>query len=249
MLVVDDDDDARNLLCTTLERLGLEVMTATSGLEALARVRSERPAVMLLDILLGDMSGWDVLTLLRADPVHVDLPVILCTVTDPDHRTASLGVIEHLTKPIDRDRLSSLVRRFTASDGPSRVLVVDDDDHYREQLAMVLRREGHRVRMASGGEQALQQMRQETPELVLLDLLMPGMDGLAVIAAMRSDPRLACTQVVLVTAADVPADLLDQVNRRAIMLMRKGEADLNHIAARARELVERVGRPAEGQGE
>ena len=92
--------------------MACDVITASSGIEALALVRSERPAVMLLDILLGDMSGWDVLTILRADPLHADLPVILCTVTDPDHRTASLGVIEHLTKPIDRDQLTNLVRRF-----------------------------------------------------------------------------------------------------------------------------------------
>ena len=91
VLVVDDDDDALALLCAALERIDLHVITARSGVEALAAVRRERPAVMLLDILLGDMSGWDVLTILRADPLHVDLPVILCTVTDPDHRTALPG--------------------------------------------------------------------------------------------------------------------------------------------------------------
>lgn len=240
VLVVDDDDDALDVLRAMLERIGLEVVTARSGVEALATVRSVRPAVMLLDILLGDMSGWDVLTILRADPMHVDLPVILCTVTDRDHRVGSLGVIEHLTKPIDRDHLTGLVRRFTRVDGPSAVLVVDDDDHYREQLAMVLRRESHRVRMAADGVQALQQMRREKPELVLLDLLMPGMDGLAVIAAMRADPQLADIQVVLLTAADVPADMLRQLNDRAITLMRKGEVDLDHIAQRVRALVDRI---------
>lgn len=240
VLVVDDDEDALELMRSMLERIGLHVVTARSGVEALATVRKIRPSVVLLDILLGDMSGWDVLTVLRADPMHVDLPVILCTVTDRDHRIGSLGVIEHLTKPIDRDHLIGLVRRFARADGPSAVLVVDDDDHYREQLAMVLRRESHRVRMAADGEQALQQMRREKPELVLLDLLMPGMDGLAVIAAMRADASLADIQVVLLTAADVSADMLRQLNDRAITLMRKGEVDLDHIAQRVRELVDRI---------
>ena len=245
VLVVDDDRDARDLLQGALTRHGLNVITASSGIDALQRVRSERPAVMLLDILLGDMSGWDVLTILRADPMHADLPVILCTVTDPDHRTASLGVIEHLTKPIDRDHLATLVRRFVGTDETATVLVVDDDDDYREQLAMVLRRGGHRVRMAPNGHQALQQMRQETPDLVLLDLVMPGMDGLGVIDQMQQDPALACIQVVLVTAADVGADILRQLNERAVTLMHKDQVDLEQIARKATELVDRVERSAD----
>ncbi len=242
VLVVDDDDSARKLLCRTLERDGLHTISAASGLEALAMVRSERPAVMLLDILLGDMSGWDVLTVLRADPAHADLPVILCTVTDPDHRTSTLGVIEHLTKPIDRDHLRTLVRRFVGTDAPMTVMLVDDDDHYREQLALVLRREGHRVLLASSGEIALYQMRQQAPDLVLLDLIMPGMDGLSVIAAMRSETALAGIQVVLLTAAEVPRAVLDQLNERAITLVRKGESDLEQIVLKARDLIARVER-------
>lgn len=242
VLVADDDEVARNLLCTTLERAGLNTITAASGLQALAMVRSERPAVMLLDILLGDMSGWDVLTLLRADPLHANLPVILCTVTDPDHRTATLGVIEHLTKPIDRDHLSTLVRRFVGTDQPATVMLVDDDDDYREQLAWVLRHDGHRVRMAPGGESALVQMRQQAPELVLLDLIMPGMDGLAVIAAMRGDPALAGIQVVLLTAADVSSELIDRLNQRAVTMLHKSEIDLQQIVLKARDLIARVQR-------
>jgi PAS domain S-box-containing protein len=242
VLVVDDDPSARSVLQMTLEREGMRVMSAACGVEALAMVRKERPAVMLLDILLGDMSGWDVLAILRADPAHADLPVILCTITDPDHRTTTLSVVEHLTKPIDRDHLISLVRRFVADEGPATVMVVDDDADYREQLAMVLRREGHRVRLVPGGAIALEQMRQDAPDLVLLDLLMPGLDGLAVLVAMRSDPALARIQVVLLTAADVPKEVLRQLNERAVMLVRKGDADLDQITQKARELVERVQR-------
>lgn len=240
VLVADDDHDARRLLAGALERHGLRVVTACSGVEALQRVRDEQPAVMLLDILLGDMSGWDVLAALRADPLYADLPVILCTVTDPDHRTAALGVVEHMTKPVDRDQLVRLVRRFVLPGPQSSVLVVDDDDHYREQLAMVLRRSGCRVRMAGDGPLALASMEQDPPDLVLLDLVMPGMDGLEVIAAMQERPGLACVQVVLVTAADVPAHLLQKLNERAVTLVSKGEVSLDCIARRARELLDRV---------
>lgn len=249
VLVVDDDEDARWLLASALERHGLQVITASSGAEALQQVRRERPAVMLLDILLGDMSGWDVLAALRADPQYADLPVILCTVTDPDHRTASLGVVEHLTKPVDRDQLVSLVGRFVVAGQPSSVLVVDDDDHYREQLAMVLRRAGCRVRMAANGRQALAHMEQEPPDLVLLDLVMPLMDGLAVIGAMQERPALAAVQVVLVTAADVPVHTLQKLNERAVTLVQKAEVGLDHIARRARDLLERVQRTSRAGGD
>lgn len=240
VLVADDDEDARRLLIGALERHGLPVITACSGAEALQQVRSQRPAVMLLDILLGDMSGWDVLAALRADPLYANLPVILCTVTDPDHRTAALGVVEHMTKPVDRDQLVRLVKRFVRSGPQSNVLVVDDDDHYREQLAMVLRRAGCRVRMAANGQQALMHMEQEPPDLVLLDLVMPVMDGLEVIGAMQGHPLLAHVQVVLVTAADVPQHTVQKLNESAVMLVSKAEVGLDCIARRARDLLDRV---------
>ncbi len=240
-LVVDDDADARDLLRSLLERDGVHVITAASGAEALVLARRERPAVMVLDILLGDMSGWDVLTVLRADPDHADLPVILCTITDPDHRTVSLGVIEHLTKPIDRDQLKKLVRRFVGTEQPVEVLVVDDDDVYREQMALALRHEGHRVRMASSGELALQQMRQQAPDLLLLDLVMPGIDGLAVIATMRDERALAEIPVVLITAADVPLATIEQLYNRAILLVRKDASDLAGVARRVGCLFAQLG--------
>ncbi|AND70939.1 histidine kinase [Dyella thiooxydans] len=248
VLVADDDEDARRLLIGALERHGLPVITACSGAEALQQVRSQRPAVMLLDILLGDMSGWDVLAALRADPLYANLPVILCTVTDPDHRTAALGVVEHMTKPVDRDQLVRLVKRFVRSGPQSNVLVVDDDDHYREQLAMVLRRAGCRVRMAANGQQALAHMEQEPPDLVLLDLVMPVMDGLEVIGAMQGHPLLAHVQVVLVTAADVPQHTVQKLNESAVLLVSKAEVGLDCIARKARDLLDRVESEARDAG-
>ena len=135
------------------------------------------------------------------------------------------------------------MRRFAATEGPSSVLVVDDDAVYREQLAIVLRRAGHRVQVAADGAQALQQMRRDPPGLVLLDLIMPGMDGLEVITAMRSDPALVDIQVVLVTAADVPDEVIRRLNERAVTLVSKHATDLDHIAARVHELLERAARP------
>ncbi|HKT29596.1 response regulator [Dyella sp.] len=227
VLVVDDDEDACELVRNALERDGINVVSASSGEQALALTRSLRPAVMVLDILLGDMTGWDVLAAIRADPDHAELPVILCTVTDPDQRTGVLGVVEHLTKPFDREHLSHLVQRFVGNASSSSLLVVDDDDFYRDSIANMLRQAGHQVDTAPNGEHALSIMRNRPPDLLLLDMVMPGMDGLAVIEAMRTDPMLAPVPIMLVTAADISPEISRNLYERAVMLVRKDAP--NHV--------------------
>src|SRR5581483_8826187 len=191
-------------------------------------------------ILLGDMTGWDVLAAIRADPDHAELPVILCTVTDPDQRTGVLGVVEHLTKPFDRDHLSHLVQRFVGAARSSSLLVVDDDDFYRDSIANVLRQAGHQVDTAPNGEQALDMMRSHPPDLLLLDMVMPGMDGLAVIEAMRVEPTLAPVPIMLVTAADITPEISRSLYERAVLLVRKGESDLADVIQRVHQLLDRL---------
>jgi PAS domain S-box-containing protein len=249
VLVVDDDPDACTLIRNALERDGISVVTASSGEQALALTRSERPAVMVLDVLLGDMTGWDVLAAVRADPEHAELPVIVCTVTDPEQRTGLLGVVEHLTKPFDRAHLSRLVQRLVGSAKSSQVLVVDDDDLYREKLAVALRQEGHWVDTANDGAPALASMRDCLPDLVLLDLVMPGMDGLTVIEAMRADPKLAPVPIVLVTAADITPEMNRRLCERAVLLVRKGEGDLDSVIHCVHRLLDPLRAPMVATGQ
>jgi PAS domain S-box-containing protein len=243
VLVVDDDVDACELIRHALERDGINVISASSGEQALSLTRSTRPAVMVLDILLGDMTGWDVLAAVRADPEHAELPVIVCTVTDPEQRTSLLGVVEHLTKPFDRAHLSRLVQRLVGSAKSSQLLVVDDDELYREKLAAALRQEGHRVDTAHDGERALAVMRENVPDLLLLDLVMPGMDGMTVIEAMRAEPVLATVPIVLVTAADITPDMSRRLYERAVLLVRKGEDDLADVVHYVHRLLDPLREP------
>ncbi|GLQ49877.1 response regulator [Dyella flava] len=243
VLVVDDDSDACELVRNALERNGINVVSASSGREALALTRSLRPAVMVLDIMLGDMTGWDVLAALRADPEHAELPVILCTVTDPEQRTGVLGVIEHLTKPFDRDHLTRLVQRFVGKVKRGRLLVVDDDDFYRNKIAAELREEGYQVETAPNGQHALSVMREQAPDLLLLDMVMPGMDGVAVVEAMRAEQALALVPIMLVTAADITPEMSRTLYERAALLVRKGEADLTDVVRQVHHLLDRLQLP------
>jgi CheY-like chemotaxis protein len=136
------------------------------------------------------------------------------------------------------------VQRFVGDGTASSLLVVDDDDFYRDSIASVLRQAGHQVETAPNGEHALRMMRQRAPDLLLLDMVMPGMDGLEVIEAMRTDPALAPVPIMLVTAADVTPEISRRLYERAVMLIRKGEADITDVVQHVHQLLERLQIPA-----
>ncbi|HEX7110961.1 MAG TPA: response regulator [Mizugakiibacter sp.] len=234
IVVADDEPDARMLIAGALQREGFEVLAARSGAETLALVRQAQPALLVLDILLGDMSGWDVLAAVRADQATRHLPVILCTITDADQRAASLGVVEHLTKPFDRERLLGLARQFVQPKSEPHVIVADDDAEFRNQISRRLQTEGWRVREAHDGVEALAALRRQPPDLLLLDLMMPRMDGMAVLAAMRQDPLLDRVPVILVSAADLSPEQVEALDRRAVEFVRKCGSDFETMLTRVR---------------
>ncbi|GAP65200.1 PAS domain S-box [Mizugakiibacter sediminis] len=234
IVVADDEPDARMLIAGALQREGFEVRAAGSGAETLALVRQARPALLVLDILLGDMSGWDVLTAVRADPATRHLPVIVCTITDADRRAASLGVVEHMIKPFDREHLLALARRFVRPKHAPHVVVADDDAEFRGQIVRRLQTEGWRVREAPDGLETLAALRRQPPDLLLLDLMMPNLDGMAVLEAMREDPRLDRIPVILVSAAELSPEQVRALNRRAVEFVRKCGGDLETMLARVR---------------
>ncbi|MCE5233699.1 MAG: response regulator [Mizugakiibacter sp.] len=248
IVVADDDPNALLLAVTTLERAGFRVQPARSGAEALAAVREVRPALLVLDILLGDMSGWDVLAALRADAEFRDVPVIVCTITDADQRGVSLGVVEHLTKPFERERLLALARRFAQRvDGP-RAIVADDDPDFRYQIARRLRAEGWQVDEARDGVEALAALRHRPAELMLLDLMMPNMDGIAVLETMHADARLRDVPVILVSAAELSPDVVRMLDGRATELMRKSGGDIEAMLVRVRSTLAALGASPTGEG-
>ena len=185
VLVVDDDASARDLLQRFLNREGYHVETASNGLEALAAVKRIRPLVITLDVMMPGMDGWSVLTKLKEDTLAADIPVIMLTIVDDKHFGHALGAMEYLNKPVDRDRLASVIRKLHQKTGPGEVLVVDDDPDVREMLTRALQRHGWGAATAVDGRTALDALAAKKPDLILLDLMMPGMDGFEFVAEMR----------------------------------------------------------------
>ena len=149
ILVIDDDQTVCELMARYLEREGFVVRTATGGREGLQLARELHPAAITLDINMPDLDGWTVLAAMKGDPQLADIPVVLVTIEDNRSRGYSLGATEYMTKPIDRDRLISLLQGIS---GPvaRRVLLVDDDEIMRESVRRVLEQEKWEV---TGAEQ------------------------------------------------------------------------------------------------
>jgi CheY-like chemotaxis protein len=200
-LVVDDEPDIANLIRRYLERAGYQVRVARDGAEALRLARTEQPDLVTLDIMLPDVDGLTVLERLKSDPATAAVPVMLLSIVPDEGQGKLLGAVDYLAKPIQRRVLLARVRRILADDRPRLVLVADDDADTRGFLAGRLRRVGYQVVEAADGAEAVALAKQEQPGLVLMDIRMPGMDGIAALQALRAAPETRHLPVVMMTAS------------------------------------------------
>jgi CheY-like chemotaxis protein len=203
VLVIDDDATVRDLMRRYLSREGFDVITASGGQEGLEFARKMHPSVITLDVFMPDLDGWSVLQAIKQDAELNGIPVIMMTISDEKQKGFTLGASGYLTKPVDRAQLSQLLGRFKTSAGIPRVLVVEDDLNAREMMRLLLIGEGWSVSVATNGREALDRLGTERPNLVLLDLMMPEMDGFEFLVEFRKDPKFVTTPVIVVTAADL----------------------------------------------
>jgi len=237
VLVVDDDATARELIAEHIKAEGLPVVTAASGLEGLKLAKHLRPIAITLDVMMPDLDGWSVLAALRQDTELADIPVIMVTILDEQRRAASLGAAGYLTKPIDRDRLRRIMGRFRTPARATRVLLVEDDADQRERLRAWLEGQHWLVQEAANGREALACLQADRPDVILLDLMMPEMDGFAVVAALQKEPRWRDVPVIVITARDLDAQDRARLNSGVQSVLVKE-------AFRPAELVERIRRLA-----
>jgi signal transduction histidine kinase/CheY-like chemotaxis protein len=242
ILVVDDDQMVRDLMQRFLEREGFSVATASGGREGLRLAREIRPAAITLDVMMPDLDGWTVLAAIKGDPELAEIPVVLASIVDERSRGYALGAVDYMLKPIDRERLVHVLRGLCTY-GSRRVLVVDDDDALRANVARALANDGWRVLEAADGREALDMLEDARPDVILLDLMMPGMTGFEFLAELRSREEWRGTAVVVITAKD----LTDEDKRRldggvAHILQKSATTPAELLAELRRTLAEHVGR-------
>jgi signal transduction histidine kinase/DNA-binding response OmpR family regulator len=206
VLVVDDERPTRDLITRGLEKEGFRMIAAATGEEALRLARERKPDVISLDVLMPGMDGWTVLRSLKADPLTASIPVVMVSMLEDRDLGHALGAADYLTKPFDRQKLVAALRRYRR-DGASRpVLVVEDDGPTREVIKRTLERDGWAVTEAENGRRGLQSLARQVPDLILLDLMMPEMDGFEFVAELRKSDSGRRIPVVVVTAKDLSED-------------------------------------------
>ena len=221
VLIVDDDPAAQELLRRFMEREGYHPVSASSGSHALQIVKEVHPVAITLDVMMPGMDGWAVLSSLKNDPETADIPVIIVSIVDDKNLGYALGAAEYLTKPIDRERFSKVLDRYRCTAGNCPVLLVEDDPAVRQTLRSVLERHGWRVSEAGNGAIALEIMANEAPELILLDLIMPEMDGFEFAEHMRKNEQWRSIPVIIITSKDLTADEISRLNGNVERILRK----------------------------
>ena len=237
VLVIDDDAIARELIADHLKAEGFSVATAAGGLEGLKLAKELRPTAITLDVMMPDLDGWSVLATLRQDAELADIPVIMITIVDEHRRGIALGAAGYLTKPIDRERLHRLVNRFRAQVPPTRVLVVEDDAVQRERMRGWLEGPQWTVREAENGREALKRIQENKPDVILLDLMMPEMDGFAVVAALQKEASWRDIPVIVITSLDLDAKDRARLNSGVQSVLVKERFQPADLVERIRRLV------------
>jgi signal transduction histidine kinase/DNA-binding response OmpR family regulator len=245
VLVIDDDSAARELIERSLRSEGIRVAAAADGTEGLRLARALRPDVITLDVLMPGLDGWAVLAALKADAELADVPVILLSVLDERHLGHAQGAADYMSKPIKRQRLVGVVRKHIHRNGPApRVLVVEDDASTRELVRRTLAHEGWKVREAADGRAGLGCVAEDPPELILLDLMLPGIDGFELVAELQRHAEWRDIPVVVITAKDLTPGERERLNGCVERVLRKGTYSRDELVAEIRAQLARRHAPA-----
>ncbi len=237
VVVIEDDPSSAELVGVHLTAAGLRTVAVRTGEEGLAAIRALRPTAVVLDIHLPGMDGWDVLSVLKGDPKLASIPVVIVSVLPERGRGFALGASDYLVKPVSKEGLLGAVWRAVAervdqSSSRRDIVVIDDDPAALELVRATLEPHGWTVTTCAGGAEAISVIRSLRPSVVLVDLLMPDIDGFAVIDALHADPRTTAIPVVVLTAKSLTAQDRRRLKGRIEFVASKGELDLSWLADR-----------------
>ncbi|GAB4364398.1 MAG: hypothetical protein Kow00121_00010 [Elainellaceae cyanobacterium] len=222
ILVIDDDPAVLDLTQRFLSREGFNVIAAMDGQEGLRLAREQSPDVILLDVRMPNLNGWEVLSRLKSDPELANIPVVMVTIEDDQSLGCALGATDYLLKPVDYDRLLALLQPYRIASSTPSVLVVEDNADNREMICRQLIKAGWHVLEAENGIRALEVMQTEQPGVILLDLMMPDMDGFEFIRELRQHPQWRSLPVIVLTAKDLTLEERQWLDSQTQRIYQKG---------------------------
>ena len=221
ILAIDDHPEAIALLREILEDAGYQLLAATDGAQGLQMAREQMPLAITLDIMMPNKDGWQVLHALKDDPQTRDIPVILVTVVDQKALGYRLGATDYLLKPLNADDLLTSLSRIKSREQKPRLLVVDDDPNIQEMIAQLLEDSDYQIQAVADGAQAVAAVQAEPPDIILLDLLMPHLDGFGVIEALRQHPETRDIPIVILTAKSLSTEEEESLAQRIHKVIQK----------------------------
>jgi signal transduction histidine kinase/DNA-binding response OmpR family regulator len=237
VLVIDDDPIVHDLLTRLLVKEGLQVVSAFNGAEGIRLAEKVRPAAITLDVMMPGLDGWAVLTALKGNPDLAEIPIIVVTITDDKNMGYALGAADYLTKPIEPARLTAILKKYTSLAQKASVLVVDDDPDMRDITARLLTKSGCDVQVAENGRVALDLLALQTPSLIVLDLMMPELDGFDFLIALRREPAWQSIPVVVVTAKEITDEDRHRLNGSVKRILQKRGSHRDDLLAAVKDQV------------
>ncbi len=240
ILVIDDDPTIHDIIERFLSKQGFKVKTASSGAEGIRIAKEIRPNAITLDVMMPGMDGWAVLTKLKADPEIADIPVIMMSIVDDKNLGYALGASDYVLKPIERQQLISVLQKYELDRGADLIMVVEDDVSTREMMRRQLEKANWHVIEAENGRKALEMMTKNLPGAIVLDLMMPEMDGFEFVHRLRQKEEWRSIPVIVVTAKELTKADRQKLNGYVESIFQKGCYDrktllgeLNHLLSEA----------------
>ncbi|MBB3209238.1 signal transduction histidine kinase/CheY-like chemotaxis protein/CHASE3 domain sensor protein [Rhodopirellula rubra] len=242
VLVIDDDPAVRDILTRVLINEGIRPITAMDGEDGLLKAREHRPDLIILDVNMPKVDGWSVLSTLKADDELADIPVVMQSVQDDRDLGFMLGASEYLVKPVNRDRLLSMLQKYLR-DGEGTVLIVDDDEPTRRAIQRTLSTQSWDIVQAIHGADAVDRMHEKIPSVILLDLMMPTMDGFEFLDILKSNPLWQNVPVVVMTAKELTNDDRERLAGGVERVLAKSGLDRHRFLDEVRRIVQSVAKP------
>lgn len=240
ILVVEDNQQAAQLLCIYLTEAGYNTVVATDGNEAVEMAREVKPFAITLDIMLPEKDGWQVMQELKRSQDTHNIPVIIISVVDDQSFGFSMGAVGYLIKPIDKEQLTNTLDKLELAtkteNAAPRTLVIDDRMEDLKLMGTILHNEGFRVLEASSGAEGVAKAIKERPDLIILDLLMPGMSGFDVVKALQGHPETRDIPIIICSAAELTPEDKEILNTQVKSIVRKGEDAKTHLLEAVRKI-------------
>ena len=236
ILLIDEDLAGSDHLRGMLENAGYVVDSVDSAERGIEAARAMRPALIVLDIQIAGMGGWETLRVLKTDDELREIPVVMVSVAPNRDKGFAFGAVDSLTKPVDRTQLLGVVRRHAASPG-SLVLLIEDEEHTADLIRRGLVEADYRVSVARDGAEGIEHVANETPDVILLDLMMPVMDGFEFAAVLRANPEHVDIPIVVVTAKDLTASDRERLRGTVETIMDKSEGYAQEIITRINRVI------------